>query len=62
MTPAAPQPNSLPQHTQPFAGDIQRLIDHMRHHEGVRFMTLGAICQEFKKKNPPPVKAARRGR
>ncbi len=34
---------------------LERLIDHMRRHEGVRFMTLNAVCSEFKAKNPPPV-------
>ena len=33
---------------------LERLIDHMRHHDGVRFVTLNTICQEFKAKNPPP--------
>ncbi len=34
---------------------LERLIDHMRRHEGVRFMTLNAICSEFKANNSPPV-------
>jgi peptidoglycan/xylan/chitin deacetylase (PgdA/CDA1 family) len=31
---------------------LERLIDHMRHHDGVRFVTLKQICDEYKKRNP----------
>jgi peptidoglycan/xylan/chitin deacetylase (PgdA/CDA1 family) len=31
---------------------LERLIDHMRCHEGVRFMTLKQICDEFRSRNP----------
>ena len=31
---------------------LERLIDHMRRHEGVRFMTLKQICDEFRARNP----------
>ena len=31
---------------------LERLIDHMRCHEGVRFMTLKQICDEFRARNP----------
>ena len=33
---------------------IERLIDHMKRHEGVRFVTLKEICNDFKRRNPPP--------
>ncbi|MGD9536398.1 MAG: polysaccharide deacetylase [Alphaproteobacteria bacterium] len=31
---------------------LERLIDHMRRHDGVRFVTLKQICDEYKKRNP----------
>ena len=31
---------------------LERLIDHMRCHDGVRFMTLKQICDEFRARNP----------
>ena len=31
---------------------LERLIDHMRRHDGVRFVTLKQICDEFKKRHP----------
>ena len=31
---------------------LERLIDHMRRHEGVRFVTLKQICDEFRARNP----------
>ena len=31
---------------------LERLIDHMRCHEGVRFVTLKQICDEFRARNP----------
>lgn len=33
---------------------LERLIDHMQHHEGVHFTTLGDICTGFKARNPAP--------
>ena len=33
---------------------VERLIDHMRHHEGVRFMTLGDINREYRAKHKAP--------
>ena len=33
---------------------VERLIDHMRHHDGVRFMTLGDINSEYRNKHPTP--------
>jgi hypothetical protein len=33
---------------------VERLIDHMRHHDGVRFMTLGDINTEYRAKHPAP--------
>ena len=33
---------------------VERLIDHMRHHDGVRFMTLGDINSEYRSKHPAP--------
>ena len=31
---------------------LERLIDHMRCHEGVRFVTLKQICDNFRSRNP----------
>ncbi|MSO74791.1 MAG: polysaccharide deacetylase [Alphaproteobacteria bacterium] len=31
---------------------LERLLDHMRHHDGIRFVTLKQISDEFKKRNP----------
>ncbi len=31
---------------------LERLIDHMRCHDGVRFVTLKQICDEFRARNP----------
>ena len=31
---------------------LERLIDHMRNHEGVRFVTLKEICDDFRRRNP----------
>lgn len=31
---------------------LERLIDHMRRHEGVRFVTLKEICDDFRERNP----------
>jgi peptidoglycan/xylan/chitin deacetylase (PgdA/CDA1 family) len=31
---------------------MERLIDHMKHHEGVRFVTLKEICDDYKGRNP----------
>lgn len=33
---------------------LERLIDHMRHNDGVRFVTLKQISDEYKKRNPTP--------
>jgi len=33
---------------------LERLIDHMRYHDGVRFVTLKQISDEYKKRNPTP--------
>jgi len=33
---------------------LERLLDHMRHHDGVRFVTLKQISDEYKKRNPTP--------
>jgi murein endopeptidase len=33
---------------------VERLIDHMRHHDGVRFMTLGDINSEYRARHPAP--------
>ena len=33
---------------------MERLIDHMKRHEGVRFVTLKEICDDFKGRNPTP--------
>lgn len=32
----------------------ERLIEHMKSHEGVEFVTMGEICDEFKSKNAAP--------
>lgn len=31
----------------------ERLIEHMKRHEGVEFVTMEQICDEFKSKNDP---------
>lgn len=31
-----------------------RLIEHFKKHEGVEFVTMAEMSDEFKKKNPPP--------
>ena len=33
---------------------MERLIDHMKRHEGVRFVTLKEICDDYKGRNPEP--------
>ena len=33
---------------------MERLIDHMKRHEGVRFVTLKEICDDYKGRNPKP--------
>ncbi len=32
----------------------ERLIEHFKKHEGVEFVTMEEMADEFKKKNPPP--------
>ena len=32
----------------------ERLIEHMMKHDGVEFVTMGEICDDFKKRNPVP--------
>jgi len=31
----------------------ERLIEHFKHHEGVEFVTMEQMADEFKKKTPP---------
>lgn len=33
---------------------IERIIEHVNKHEGVQWMTMEQICDEFKSKNPYP--------
>ncbi|KAL4936570.1 hypothetical protein BDV06DRAFT_91189 [Aspergillus oleicola] len=33
---------------------LERLIEHFKKHEGVEFVTMAQVCDEFKQKNPPP--------
>jgi hypothetical protein len=32
----------------------ERLIEHFKKHEGVEFVTMEEMADEFRKKNPPP--------
>lgn len=38
--------------------NFARLIEHFRKHEGVEFVTMEQICDEFKKTNTPAPDAA----
>jgi hypothetical protein len=33
---------------------FNRLIEHFKKHEGVEFVTMEQVCDEFKNKNPLP--------
>jgi hypothetical protein len=37
--------------------DMSRLIEHFKKHDGVEFVTMAQVCDEFKQKNPSPTNA-----
>jgi hypothetical protein len=37
--------------------DLSRLIEHFKKHDGVEFVTMAQVCDEFKQKNPSPPNA-----
>lgn len=36
-----------------FTLTLRRLIEYFKKHEGVEFVTMGEICDDFKSKNAP---------
>ena len=39
---------------EPVTNSNHRLIEHFKKHEGVEFVTMEQVCDEFKKENPVP--------